>query len=167
MSELLRQGTAKTGAGFPNVRLRRLRRTLALRNMVRETTLSPSDFIYPLFVTHGRDVKVPIEPMPGQSQLSVDHLLQEVADASALGVGAVLLFGIPSHKDDLGTEAYETNGIVQEAVSAIKQAMPEMVVITDVCLCEYTDHGHCGVLLADGTIRATGAVMVTTGRIGV
>ncbi len=152
MSELLRRETTNTGAGYPDVRLRRLRRTPALRDMVRETTLSPNDFIYPLFVTHGRDVRVPIEPMPGQAQLSLDHLLEEVSDASALGVRAVLLFGIPSHKDDAGTEAYEENGIVQEAVAAIKQALPEMVVITDVCLCEYTDHGHCGVLLEDGNI---------------
>jgi len=120
--------------------------------MVRETTLSPNDFIYPLFVTHGRNVRVPIAPMPGQSQISVDLLLEEVSEAWSLGVKSVLLFGIPSHKDDSGTEAYEANGIVPEAVRAIKQTLPEMVVVTDVCLCEYTEHGHCGVLLEDGTI---------------
>ena len=154
MSELLdrRRTGSRAGTGFPNVRLRRMRRTPALRELVRETTLSPRDFIYPLFVTHGRDVRVPIEPMPGQYQVSLDHLLEEAADADALGIRAVLLFGIPSRKDALGTEAYDPGGIVQEAVAAIKQALPEMVVVTDVCLCEYTDHGHCGVLGDDGTV---------------
>ena len=137
---------------FPGVRLRRLRRTPALRDMVRETTLSPRDFIYPLFVTHGRGVRVPIEPMPGQFQLSIDQMLQEVVDAEALDIPAVLLFGIPGHKDDLGTEAYDRHGIIQEAIVAIKTAVPDMVVITDVCLCEYTDHGHCGVLTAEGVV---------------
>ena len=141
------------GAGrFPGVRLRRLRRTPALRDMVRETTLSPRDFIYPLFVTHGRGVRVPIEPMPGQFQLSIDQLLQEVIEAEALGIPAVLLFGIPGHKNELGTEAYDRHGIIQEAIVAIKTAAPGMVVITDVCLCEYTDHGHCGVLTAEGAV---------------
>ena len=132
------------------MRLRRLRRSPAMRRLVRETTLSPSDFVYPLFVTHGRDVRLPIEPMPGQAQLSLDHLLAEAAEAAALGVPAVLLFGIPEHKDALGTEAYDANGVIQEAVAAIKSATPDLVVITDVCLCEYTDHGHCGVLTDDG-----------------
>lgn len=154
MSELLnRKATSAQGsAGFPQVRLRRLRRTATLRDMVRETNLQPSDFIYPLFVTHGRDVRVPIAPMPGQFQVSIDRLLEEVAEAERLGVPAVLLFGVPSEKDALGTEAYDANGIIQEATAAIKQAMPNMVVITDVCLCEYTDHGHCGVLTAEGVV---------------
>ena len=138
--------------GFPHLRLRRLRRTDALRRMVRETTLSPADFIYPLFVTHGRGVRTPIEPMPGQYQLSLDALLEEVAEAQDLGIPAVLLFGIPAHKDAAGSEAYDTDGIVQEAVAAIKQAAPEMVAMTDVCLCEYTDHGHCGVLSTNGQV---------------
>jgi porphobilinogen synthase len=154
MSELLnRKATSTQGAaGFPQVRMRRLRRTATLRDMVRETIVSPRDFIYPLFVTHGRDVRVPIEPMPGQFQVSLDHLLEEVAQAERLGIPAVLLFGVPSEKDALGTEAYDSNGIIQEASAAIKQAMPDMVVITDVCLCEYTDHGHCGVLTDDGVV---------------
>ena len=147
-----RSAQSGTGARFPSVRLRRLRRTPALRRMVRETTLSPADFIYPLFVTHGRDVRLPIDSMPGQAQLSVDRLLEEVAEAAKLDIPAVLLFGLPAHKDELGTEAYAESGIIQEAVAAIKQALPEMVVVTDVCLCEYTDHGHCGVLLDDGTV---------------
>ena len=154
MSELLNRKATSTqaAAGFPQVRMRRLRRTATLRDMVRETIISPRDFIYPLFVTHGRDVRVPIEPMPGQFQVSLDHLLEEVAQAERLGIPAVLLFGIPSEKDALGTDAYDPNGIIQEATAAIKQAMPDMVVITDVCLCEYTDHGHCGVLTDDGIV---------------
>lgn len=120
--------------------------------MVRETVLSPRDFVYPLFVTHGRDVRLPIDPMPGQFQYSVDQLLIEVAEAQSLGVPAVLLFGVPSSKDGLGTEAYDDNGIIQQATRAIKQALPDMVVITDVCLCEYTDHGHCGILTDAGVV---------------
>ena len=154
MSELLRQRTAgaEGTAGFPQVRLRRLRQTATLRSMVRETVLAPRDFVYPLFVTHGQGVRTPIAPMPGQFQVSIDQLLTEVAEAKSLDVPAVLLFGVPSEKDDLGTEAYADHGIIQEATAAIKQAMPDMVVITDVCLCEYTDHGHCGVLTAEGVV---------------
>ena len=154
MSELLNHRTTSTeGApGFPQVRLRRMRQAAALRSMVRETQLSPRDFVYPLFVTHGRDVRLPIDPMPGQFQFSVDQLLIEVAEAQSLGVPAVLLFGVPSSKDGLGTEAYDDDGIIQQATRAIKQAMPGMVVITDVCLCEYTDHGHCGVLTNEGLV---------------
>ena len=152
MSSLLRRSrdAAAPSAVFPSVRLRRLRSSAAMRRLVRETTLSPADFVYPLFVTHGRDLRLPIEPMPGQWQFSLDHLLTEAAEAAALGVSAVLLFGIPERKDALGTEAYEANGVIQEAVAAIKSATPDLVVITDVCLCEYTDHGHCGVLTDDG-----------------
>ena len=154
MSELLNRRTTSTEgtAGFPQVRLRRMRQTAALRGMVRETQLSPRDFVYPLFVTHGRDVRLPIDPMPGQFQFSVDQLLIEVAEAQSLGVPAVLLFGVPSSKDGLGTEAYDDDGIIQQATRAIKQAMPDMVVITDVCLCEYTDHGHCGILTEEGVV---------------
>ena len=143
---------AETAARFPSVRGRRLRRTQALRDMVRETTLSPKDFIYPLFVVPGRGVRVPIDPMPGQAQISIDHLLEEAAEAHGLGIPAVLLFGIPSHKDAAGAGAYEEGGVIQEAVAALKSALPELAVVTDVCLCEYTDHGHCGVLLDDGTV---------------
>ena len=136
-------------ATFPQLRLRRLRHTETIRGMVRETRLAPSDFIYPIFVCHGRDVRTPIEPMPGCYQLSLDQLLPEIVELTELGIPGVLLFGLPAHKDDTGSEAYEEQGIVQEAVRVIKQAAPQLLVITDVCLCEYTDHGHCGVLEGD------------------
>ena len=134
---------------FPTTRLRRLRAKPALRRMVEETSLSASDFIYPLFVTRGRDTRVEIAPMPGVFQLSLDHLIHEVGEAASLGVRSVMLFGIPAHKDPLGSEAYDPVGIVQEAIGVIKQTVPDMNVITDVCLCEFTDHGHCGVLDGD------------------
>ena len=133
-------------------RMRRLRRSEPLRRMVRETSLDPSDFIYPIFVTHGRDVRVPIASMPGQYQLSPDQLAREAAELRDLGVPAVMVFGLPSAKDDLGTEAYAADGIAQRAVRALKDADPELIVLTDVCLCEYTSHGHCGVVAADGTL---------------
>ena len=133
-------------SSFPRVRLRRLRGSAALRGLVRETRLSASDFIYPIFVTHGRDVRKEIDPMPGIYQLSLDHLITEVGEVESLGIPAVLLFGIPEKKDAEGTEAYETNGILQEAIRVIKQTTPDLMVIGDVCLCEYTDHGHCGVI---------------------
>ena len=136
-------------AAFPQLRLRRLRGTEAIRRMTRETQLAPSDFIYPLFVCHGRDVRTPIEPMPGCFQLSVDQLLPVVMEAAELGIPGVLLFGVPASKDAIGSEAYDDHGIIQEAVRAIKQSVPQMSVITDVCLCEYTDHGHCGVIQGD------------------
>ena len=136
---------------FPKVRLRRLRRLPGFRMMARETRLSVSDLIYPMFVTHGHNVRAEIDPMPGIYQLSLDQLIAEVETVVDLGVPAVLLFGIPSRKDDVGTEAYEPNGIVQEAVRVIKKTAPHLMVITDVCLCEYTDHGHCGVI-ADGEV---------------
>ena len=122
-----------------------------MRRMTQETRLSVSDFIYPLFVTHGRDVKKEIAPMPGIYQLSLDKLIQEVGEAAQLGIPGVLLFGLPAKKDPAGTEAYEPTGIVQEAIRIIKRAAPEMLVIGDVCLCEYTDHGHCGII-ADGKV---------------
>ena len=121
--------------------------------MVRETSLAADDFIYPLFVTHGRGVRKPIASMPGICQLSVDQAVAEAELAASLGVPAVLLFGIPASKDPIGTENFSPRGIVVQAVRAIKQAVPELVVITDVCLCEYTDHGHCGVLNAGGDER--------------
>ncbi len=114
--------------------------------MVRETTLAVSDFIYPIFVTHGRGVRAPVDPMPGINRLSLDYLLDEVEEVAGLGIPAVLLFGIPARKDAEGAEAYDAGGIVQEAIRVIKQAAPDLMVVTDVCLCEYTDHGHCGVL---------------------
>ena len=137
---------AKTQAAFPAVRLRRLRHSPALRAMVRETRLAPDDFIYPLFVTHGRSVQNPIRSMPGIAQLSVDMLAEEAASIAGLGIPAVLLFGIPAAKDPVGLENFAADGIVQQAVRLLKDAVPDLVVVTDVCLCEYTDHGHCGVL---------------------
>ncbi|NOY45655.1 MAG: porphobilinogen synthase [Deltaproteobacteria bacterium] len=136
---------------FPRLRLRRLRRNETLRRMVRETALTPDDFIYPLFVREGTGVRNPIASMPGQFQLSVDEAAKEARTAWNLGVPAVILFGIPDHKDAVGSGAYDDNGIVQRAVRAIKDAVPELCVITDVCLCEYTDHGHCGVI-QDGDV---------------
>ncbi|MGH2583723.1 MAG: porphobilinogen synthase [Dehalococcoidia bacterium] len=127
-------------------RLRRLRATPGLRRMVQETRLSPTDLIMPFFVTHGTDLRYPVSSMPGVSQLSVDVLVEEARAVAALGVPAVLLFGLPESKDSLGSEAYAPNGIVQRAVARLKDALPDLVVITDVCLCEYTDHGHCGVV---------------------
>jgi porphobilinogen synthase len=114
--------------------------------MVRETTLSPHDFIYPLFVTHGKGVKKEISSMPGNFQQSIDNIVRDCEEIKGLGIPAVILFGIPEHKDETGSEAYADEGIVQHAIKAIKNKLPEFVVITDVCLCEYTSHGHCGVI---------------------
>ena len=136
---------------FPQERPRRLRRTETLRRMVRETTLDVGDFIYPLFVTVGVGVKNPISSMPGIYQFSVDMALREVREAWQLGIPAVILFGIPATKDPLATSAYDTNEALQRCVQAIKEKIPGMMVITDVCLCEYTDHGHCGIV-QDGEI---------------
>ncbi len=127
-------------------RLRRLRETNALRSLVRETSLAVSDLIYPIFVTHGRDRKEPVDPMPGSYHLSLDKLLDEVDEVSELGIPGVILFGLPARKDDLGSEAYDSNGIIQEAIRVIKMTSPHLLVITDVCLCQYTSHGHCGVV---------------------
>ncbi len=131
---------------FPEYRARRLRRTEALRSMVREAQLNTSDFILPFFVIHGKGVKNPIEGMPGNFQLSVDNLLKGLDESVRRGIPAILLFGIPEKKDPLGKEGYSDKGIVQQAVRAIKDKYPDLVVVTDVCLCEYTDHGHCGVI---------------------
>jgi porphobilinogen synthase len=128
------------------VRPRRLRSTAGLRRMVRETELNPADFIYPIFVTHGQNMRNPIASMPGIAQLSVDEAVREAEKTAEHNIPAVLLFGLPAHKDPVGLENFAPDGIVQQAVRAIKQELPELVVITDVCLCEYTDHGHCGLL---------------------
>ena len=133
-------------SSFPQTRLRRLRELPALRRMAQETRLSVSDFAYPMFVTHGRDVRNRIDPMPGIYQLSLDHLIAEVGEVAELGIPAVLLFGIPATKDAAGTEAYEPGGIIQEAIRVIRQTAPDLMIIADVCLCEFTDHGHCGVI---------------------
>lgn len=130
----------------PTIRPRRLRASPALRSMVRETHLTPADFIYPLFVTHGEGVHHPIPSMPGVFQLSIDQLAREAQETTALGIPAVVLFGLPAHKDPVGLENFAPDGIVQQAIRELKTAVPELIVITDVCLCEYTDHGHCGLL---------------------
>jgi porphobilinogen synthase len=131
---------------FPIHRPRRLRASEALRKMVRETTLSPDDLIYPLFVTFGKGVKKKISSMPGCFQMSVDNIVKESEKAYKLGVPAIILFGIPEHKDARASQAYSPKGVVQQAIKAIKNKAPELIVITDVCLCEYTDHGHCGII---------------------
>ena len=136
---------------YPSYRMRRLRRTPAIRDMLRETTLKMDDLIYPLFVISGENVKNPISSMPGCFQLSIGNLLSEVREVVSLGIRAVLLFGIPSHKDSAATGAYDPEGVIQMAVRAIKDEFPDLVVITDVCLCEYMDHGHCGVV-QDGEV---------------
>jgi len=127
-------------------RPRRLRRTETLRDLVRETTLEPGDFVYPLFVVAGEGMRRPVESMPGIEQLSVDRLSEEAREVTALGIKAVLLFGIPATKDPHGLESFADDGVVQQAIGTLKDAHPDIVVVTDVCLCEYTDHGHCGLL---------------------
>ncbi len=131
---------------MPVIRPRRLRTSPALRSMVRETHLAPTDFIYPLFVTHGEEVRHPIPSMPGVFQLSIDQLAREAHELTALGIPAVVLFGLPAEKDPVGLENFAADGIVQQAIRELKRAVPELIVVTDVCLCEYTDHGHCGIL---------------------
>src|SRR3984957_19680514 len=131
---------------FPQTRLRRLRANRALRGLVRETRLTPAEFIYPMFVAHGVDRREPIPSMPGIDHLSIAHAVQEAGEAHVRGIPAVLLFGLPAAKDELGTGAYDDEGIIQLATRAIKEAHPELLVVTDLCLCEYTSHGHCGVV---------------------
>ena len=137
---------------FPTTRLRRLRRTSGIRQMVRETRLTPADLIQPLFVRHGGGESTPIDSMPGQSHHGIDGLVETAVDVGAAGVPAVLLFGLPARKDEAGSEAYDPEGIVQLGVRAIKAEVPSLTVITDVCLCQYTSHGHCGVL-RDGVVE--------------
>jgi porphobilinogen synthase len=136
---------------FPETRMRRLRRTEALRRMVRETRLSVDQLILPLFVRPGEGERRPIASMPGNFQLSVDELVRDCRETAGLGIPAVILFGIPEHKDAVGSEGIADDGIVQQAVRAVKDAVPDLLVITDVCMCEYTDHGHCGVI-RDGEV---------------
>lgn len=134
---------------FPQTRLRRLRYNPLIRDMVQETELSVKDFIYPLFVCPGEKIKKPVGSMPDVYQMSIDVLVEECKQVVDLGIPAVILFGIPSHKDEVGSEAYDEEGIIQRAVRAIKKEIKDLVVITDVCMCEYTSHGHCGVLRGD------------------
>ncbi len=136
---------------FPIQRLRRLRQHESLRRMVRETALSPADFIYPVFVVEGRDRREEIASMPGQHRLSIDLLIKEAGEVKALGIPAIILFGIPAHKDEHGSAGLDPNGIVQRAIKAVKEHVPDLLVITDVCIDEYTSHGHCGIV-KDGKI---------------
>jgi len=137
---------------FPATRLRRMRRTGSLRSLVRETRLSVDQLVYPLFVTHGSDRREPVPSMPGVERLTISHLADEASEIAELGIPAVLLFGIPADKDDAASGAYDAEGIVQLAVRALKQAHPDLTVITDVCLCEYTSHGHCGIVRESGDV---------------
>ncbi len=137
---------------FPQNRLRRLRRTATWRRMLRETVLSANDFVYPMFVVHGDDVATPVASMPGVAQLSVDRLVREASEVYDLGVPAVILFGLPERKDPKGSEGYDSEGIVARGIRAIKKEVPDLLVWADVCLCEYTDHGHCGLLTASGEV---------------
>ncbi len=139
-------GQFNSTSGNPFRRLRRTRMTEALRSMVRETELMSGDFIYPLFVVPGSKIRKEIGSMPGVFQLSVDELVKECTEVKGLGIPAVILFGIPEHKDEVGSSAYDEHGIIQTAVRALKREVPDLVVITDVCLCEYTSHGHCGIV---------------------
>src|SRR6266480_903918 len=158
-------------AQFPIRRMRRLRRTPALRRLVQETHVVPSQLIWPLFVTHGEGVRRPVEAMPGVAQLSVDALVKDTERAAALGLGGIILFGIPAAKDATGSEAHDEQGIVQQAIRAVKRAVPQLLVAGDVCLCEYTDHGHCGVLRDgevdnDSSVYLLGKIAVIQARAG-
>lgn len=156
---------------FPEYRARRLRRTPNLRRMVRETALAVDDLIYPMFSIHGEDIRREIPSMPGIFQQSIEHLVAEAREVRDLGIPAVMLFGIPETKDPLGSDAYSENGIIQRTVAALKSEVPELTVITDVCLCEYTDHGHCGVIKNgevdnDATLQLLGAEALSHARAG-
>lgn len=131
---------------FPIHRNRRLRKNNIIRTMVRQTSLSPDDFIYPLFVTHGKGIKKEISSMPGCYQESIDEAVKNAKEVYSLGIPAIILFGIPEHKDEIGSGAYDEGGVVQNAIKAIKEAVSDLYIITDVCLCEYTSHGHCGII---------------------
>ncbi|MCL4796177.1 MAG: porphobilinogen synthase [Bryobacteraceae bacterium] len=156
---------------FPVDRPRRLRATESLRRLVRETRLAPENFILPLFVVEGEGIRKEISSMPGNHQMSVDHLVRECEEVRSLGIGGIILFGIPKHKDEQASEAYNPAGITQEAVRAIKSAVPDLLVITDVCNCEYTSHGHCGKIVNgevdnDATLEWLAAAAVTHAQAG-
>ncbi len=156
---------------FPDYRARRLRQTDAFRRMVRETVLTTDDLMLPLFAIGGKNVKNPIPSMPGHFQLSTDNLVKVAKEAFDLGIPAIMLFGIPSKKDALGTRAYAKDGIVQRAASAVKNKVPDLAVVTDVCLCQYTDHGHCGivekgVIENDATLDLLARIAVSHARAG-
>ena len=161
-----------SSAQFPIRRMRRLRRTAALRRLVQETHIAPSQLIWPLFVAHGEGLRRPIASLPGVAQLSVDQLVKDAERAASLGLGGIILFGIPATKDGTGSEAYDDQGIVQQAIRAVKRAVPDLLVIGDVCLCEYTDHGHCGVIRDgevdnDSSVYLLGKTAVMQARAGV
>jgi len=156
---------------FPQTRLRRLRYNPLIRDMVQETELSVKDFIYPLFVCPGEKIKKPVGSMPDVYQMSIDVLVEECKEVADLGIPAVILFGIPSYKDEVGSEAYDEEGIIQKAVRQIKKEVKDLVVITDVCMCEYTSHGHCGVLrgeeiLNDETVELLAKEALTHAKAG-
>ena len=156
---------------FPEYRARRLRKNENFRRLIRETSLSVDDLVYPLFAVPGKSVKKPITSMPGQFQLSVDYIAKETLKARDLGIPAVLLFGIPAKKDEMATDAFAKDGIVQQAVHRIKNEVPDILVITDVCLCEYTSHGHCGILEEDcvqndATLEVLAETAVSLARAG-
>lgn len=158
-------------ANFPAKRLRRLRYSPLVRDMVRETELSKNDFIYPLFVVPGSGVKKPVKSMPGVFQMSIDVVVEECKEVAGIGIPAVILFGIPDHKDEVGSGAYDEKGIIQNAVRAIKKEVKNLLVITDVCMCEYTSHGHCGVLkgeeiLNDQTVELLAKESLTHAQAG-
>jgi porphobilinogen synthase len=158
--------------GFPVTRLRRLRQSEALRSFVRETRLTPEAFVYPLFVCPGEGVRKPVNSMPGVFNLSVDEAVKEAEETHSLGVPAVILFGLPEKKDAVGSGAYDDNGVVQRAARAIKKEVPGLLVIGDVCLCEFTSHGHCGVvekdqIVNDATLELLGKMSVSLTRAGV
>jgi len=161
-----------SSAQFPIRRMRRLRRTAALRRLVQETHLVPSQLVWPLFVRHGEGLRTPVTAMPGVAQLSIDEVVKDAERAAALGLGGIILFGIPATKDATGSEAHDEQGIVQQAIRAVKRAVPQLLVIGDVCLCEYTDHGHCGVIRDgdvdnDSSVYLLGKIAVTQARAGV
>jgi porphobilinogen synthase len=156
---------------FPERRMRRLRRTAAIRRLVQETHLAPSQFVWPLFVTHGRGVRREVASLPGVFQTSVDELVKDTERAARLGLGGIILFGLPESKDAVGSEAYDDEGIVQQGIRAVKRATPDLLVMGDVCLCEYTDHGHCGVIKDgevdnDASLELLAKTAVTQARAG-
>lgn len=156
---------------FPEVRMRRLRRTQNIRNMVQEVQLNMNDYIYPIFVIEGQDIKNEIPSMPGIYQFSLDHLLEEVQRAVDVGVIAIMLFGIPAKKDECGSEAYNDDGIIQQAVRLVRAHYPELVISTDVCMCEYTSHGHCGLIKGetvdnDSTLELLAKIAVSHAEAG-
>lgn len=156
---------------FPEVRMRRLRRTQNIRNMVQEVQLNMNDYIYPIFVIEGQDIKNEIPSMPGIYQFSLDHLLEEVQRAVDAGVIAIMLFGIPVKKDECGSEAYNDDGIIQQAVRLVRAHYPDLVISTDVCMCEYTSHGHCGIIKGetvdnDSTLALLAKIAVSHAKAG-